>query len=233
MLQKARLISLFCLVFLIQPMLFSSTQVEAAGKKKLKITVDKNYFLLKPGETATVDIKVKKRNPSDKIDLSVMASPLQIRTTEEINNANAMIHHATMQITIPDTSELKSYNVVLSASNGRRISEQLNLTFNVGEEAPSPDFNIISASFLFPSGDQQAALFVGGTGFGQTPRVIVNGLEITSKIISVQGNFIVLQAATQAELNLIGSKNEIMVDLNGRVTNRFILNLNPEGLPTD
>lgn len=221
---KIRLLPMLFLVILFQ--LLPVHHASADGpKKKLQIKSDKNYFLVKPGETKIVDINVNKMDLSKEVELKVKTSPLQISTKEDTFSTNSNTFHATMQVTTPTINEKKSYSLVLSASNGENKSKKYNITFNTNEEAPGPDFNISSAALSAPEGATQVELYLGGIGFGQTPRVIINGVEVSSKIVSVTDSLLTLKASSKAELNFNDDKNEILIDVNSRVSNRFILDL--------
>lgn len=226
MLKMVKLLPLVLLAMLIQFLPFSVHQANADGlKKKLQVKSAKNYFLVKPGETKVVDINVDKIDLSKEVELKVKTSPLQISTKEDSLSTNSATYHAIMQVTAPAASEKKAYSLVLSASNGESKSKKYNLTFNTNEEDPGPDFNVSSAALSAPDGATQVDFYLGGIGFGQTPRVIINGVEVTSKIISTTDTFITLKASSKAELNFNDDANEIIIDVNGRVSNRFILDL--------
>jgi hypothetical protein len=221
MLKIAKLIPIIFLALLIQLLPITTAAGQSAGGKGISLTVNKSIWQIMPGETVMVEVEVQKQNPADKIELKIKTSPLSIRTVEDSIDADPMVHRAQVFVTAPMGLDADAYKLAISASNGTSKSKKSKLTFFVSDGEPTEGLFITSASYS----EVDFLFFLGGLGFGSAPSVFVNGKDISATITSVQDTMIQMKGSSRADLGLQDGVNEIMVEVDGKLSNKFILNL--------
>lgn len=193
------------------------------------VTTNKDFAHLKPGETATVDINIQKQNPNDKIEMMIKSTPLTVRTEEDTTDQNSMTHHATLYVTAPINAQYKSYNIVLKTSDGHNKTQKNKMSFVVGDTDNDSSVNFyISSAYTTADFD----FHLGGLGFTDTPKVIINGKDISDKIVSASDTDVNMKGVSLEDLNLIQLDykpytNDVIIVVGNKVSNNIRLTIGP------
>jgi hypothetical protein len=209
-----KFITIICVALVLQFAPFVAPAAHAQGQAPSD-GYNRIPLKLRPGGTLKIDFNVSKPETASKVDVTISATPLQVRTLQETMTESLM--QVSILVTAPVGINLGRYTVEVSIFNGSSL-RKTRLGFEVVDiNADGP--LVLSASYSVAP----PMLFLGGNGFGTAPTVMINGKNINGAITAAQDTFITLEEQSNIKLNLKRGANEIIVSVNGLVSNTFIL----------
>jgi photosystem II stability/assembly factor-like uncharacterized protein len=185
---------------------------EAGG---FAISADRVSQSISLGGTATFTLKVQRIGAFDRsVRLAAAASPPSGRVTARLSSETvAPGGTATLTVTISDGPPLSTRVLVSGTAGG--VTRTLPLVVSAGSfSAKGPRITGLSAG--------RNRYTISGAGFGQAPRVLVNGVDRTGRVRRASDAEVVI-VGTPEQLGLVPGENHIQVTgAGGPISNALV-----------
>ncbi len=173
------------------------------------ISIDPTSAVVRPGDSVKFTVTIMKDNPAEQVLISLINAPAGLVIFDNSGNPDANKFYfgfdALLTDVIPNT-----YTITVAASNSA-------FTHSASATVSVINTPVIDSLTYDQEGRQ---LYISGIGFGLSPIVKINDVDISDRIIGASDISISLQGGRK-KLNISKGENQLTVIANGQTSQIF------------